>query len=168
MIVHVRSLLAILLIAMLCNCNNADDTKQKELELKEKEWALKEKKLEQKEQTPAAVIAPQEASVSKTATENTNPLSDIENVIGNWFVPHAATTNIKFMRDGRFEFNDYNENLAKDELLTGTFTLENGNLSLLYDDRPKQNFKFYKGDKGDDNFYIRRGSYYFVKGENGQ
>lgn len=168
MIFQLRSLLAILLLALLCNCNNADDTKQKELELKEKELALKEKELEQKEQTSAVVLTPPEASVSKTATKGTNPLSDIENLIGNWFVPHAATTNIKFMRDGRFEFNDYNENLAKDELLTGTFKLENGNLSLLYDDRPKQNFKFYQGDKGDDNFYIRKGSYYFVKGENGQ
>ena len=156
-----------IMLAFLCNCKNGDDTKEKELELKEKELALKEKELEQKENTVTVEKTEVTTPVVTDANNTANQLSNIENLIGNWFVPHAATTTIKFMRDGRFEFNDYNENLAKDELLTGEYKLENGVLSLLYDDRPRQNFKFYKGEKGDDNYYIRKGSYYFVKGENG-
>ena len=93
-------------------------------------------------------------------------LSNKEILIGNWFVPHYANINIKFYRSGRFEFIDINSD-GFEELLTGTYRLQNGILTLLYYDRPKQNFKFYKGVNGDSNYYIRKGEYYFVKGENG-
>lgn len=148
-------------------CNNSDNQKQKELELKEKELLLKEKELGLKEveQTKQNQI-PKSESISQKAT-GTNELSNIENLIGYWFTPHGATVNIRFNRNGRFEFNDYNSSLEKEELLTGEFKLQNGTLTLMYDDRPKQNFKFYKGESGDDNYYIKKNGYYFVKGENG-
>jgi hypothetical protein len=149
------------------SCNNSDSQRQKELELKEKELLLKEKELRLKEveQTKQNEI-PKSESTSQKAI-GTNELSNIENLIGYWFTPHGATVNIRFNRNGRFEFNDYNSSLEEEELLTGEFKLQNGTLTLMYDDRPKQNFKFYKGESGDDNYYIKKNGYYFVKGENG-
>ena len=98
------------------------------------------------------------------------PASSIENLLGYWFIPHNATINIQFYRNKKFVFNDYNSVQEKDEKLTGTFTLKGSVLTLLYDDRPQQKFKFYKGAAGDTNYYIKSfgsgGSYYFVKGEN--
>lgn len=142
------------------SCTNQTADKQKELALKEKELALKEKKLMERE---VAVKASTD-TITKTVT---NELSNVENLIGYWFVPHAAFVNIRFYRNGKFIFKDYNATLDKNEPLQGNFQLDKGVLTLLYDDRPKQIFKFYRGDKPDDNFYFEKGSYYFVKGENG-
>ena len=107
------------------------------------------------------------SEVDKIQAGKNDNLSNVENLIGYWFVPHNAMINIKFNRDGKFEFNDYNAILEKDELLKGTYKLENGILTLLYEDRPKQEFEFYKSEHGDDNYYIKKKGYYFVKGENG-
>lgn len=151
-------LIIFLVVSMvLISCGNGQSEKQKELELKEKELLLKEKELKLQE----------ESLQQKAAQTKNNELSNVENLIGYWFVPHGATVNIRFSRNGRFEFNDYNSALEKEELLTGTYKLKNGTLILLYDDRPKQSFKFYKGEKGDENYYIKKSDYYFVKGENG-
>lgn len=136
------------------SCTNSSADKQKEAALKEKEATVQD--------SPA--IPP---SADTAAKAKTGGSSNVENLIGYWFVPHGATINIRFTRDGRFVFNDYNTTLAKDETLRGTYRLDGGTLTLLYDDRPKQAFKFYKGDKGDDNYYIKKSGYYFVKGENG-
>ena len=156
-----------LILISLTSCNSSDNNKQKELELREKELSLKEKEIGLKEaEQNKKTETTQTANISQKAN-NTNQLSNIENLIGYWFTPHGATVNIRFNRNGRFEFNDYNSSLEKEELLTGEFKLSNGTLTLMYDDRPKQNFKFYKGESGDNNFYIKKSGYYFVKGENG-
>jgi hypothetical protein len=172
-------LLALLITtAIFTSCQDGNSNKQKELELKERELSLKEKELALKEkETTTQTVVPMtpvekpnqietSVPVEKPISSGINQLSNIENLIGNWFMPKNATVNIKFDRNGRFEFNDYNSTLEKEELLTGEFHLENGTLSLLYDDRPKQRFRFYKGTEGDKNYYIRKGEYYFVKGEN--
>lgn len=151
----------------LIGCHNSNSPKEKELELKEKELSLKERELGLKEgeQTKRNEVA--KAEIVSQQVEAANELSDLENLIGYWFTPHAATVDISFYRNGRFEFNDYNASLEQEELLTGEYKLQNGTLTLLYDDRLKQNFTFYKGETGDDNFYIKKNGYYFVKGENG-
>jgi hypothetical protein len=150
----------------LTNCNNSNNQKEKELELKEKELSLRERELGLKaiEKTKQNET-PKSGSISQNVA-GPNELSNIENLIGYWFTPHGATVNIRFNRNGRFEFNDYNSSSEKEELLTGEFILQNGTITLMYDDRPKQNFKFYKGESGDDNYYIKKNGYYFVKGEN--
>lgn len=161
------SKLIICLVAttILISCGNGQSDKQKELELKEKELLLKEKELKLKEESLA--LKSDQSTKDGTESKKNNELSNVENLIGYWFYPHAAMVNISFDRNGRFEFNDYNSTLEKEELLTGTYKLENGMLTLLYDDRPKQSFKFYKGERGDNNYYIKKSGYYFVKGENG-
>lgn len=146
-------LLAIMLFFL--SCKNESSQKEKELQLKEKELFLKEKEL--------LLI---ENVNSKNTTEK-NQVSNIEKVIGNWFIPHNATVNIKFTRDRRFVFNDYNSITEQDEVLTGEFKVENGIITLFYDDRAKQKFRIAKGINGDTNYYITKGNdYYFVKGEN--
>ncbi len=92
-----------------------------------------------------------------------NGKSDSQNLIGFWFQPHSAFLNIKFYPNGRFEFNDYNLKLDKEELLKGRYYLKGSSLVLVYDDRPKQSFNFIKGKGGDKNFYIKKKGYYFVK-----
>jgi hypothetical protein len=158
-------ILLFIILTGLTSCNNSK--KQKELELKEKELSLREQELKLKEKENTVQSNTSQTTVDKTQPTKNDQLSNVENLIGYWFVPHGATINIKFNRDGKFEFNDYNVTLEKDELLKGTYQLENGVLTLLYEDRPKQKFKFYKGEKGDDNYYIKKTGYYFVKGENG-
>lgn len=150
------------------SCSNPSADKQKETELKEKELSLKEQALNLREKEAASKDSPVTHASGETAAKaTTDELSNVENLIGYWFVPHGASINIRFARDGSFLFNDYNTTLAKDETLHGSYQLQKGTLTLLYDDRPKQAFRFFKGDKGDNNYYIKKSGYYFVKGENG-
>jgi hypothetical protein len=160
-------LLAVTLSAIF-GCTNPSTDKQKELELKEKELALKEQELKLQERETTIQSRPlNHDSTNTTLKVKTGKLSNVENLIGYWFVPHVAIINIRFYRNGRFDFKDYNAILDKDENLQGTYQLDKGILTLFYNDRPKQKFKFYRSDKGDDNYYIKNNSHYFVKGENG-
>ena len=163
-----KSFALLALIALIFGCNNPNLDKQRELDLKEKELDLKEKELLLKQEDNNVLKDNSLVDSPEPELIEANQLSNIENILGNWFIPHAGMINIKFIRDGSFEFNDYNSNLGKEELLTGTFQLENGTLTLLYNDRPKQKFNFYKGTEGDSRFYIKGSNgYYFIKGENG-
>ncbi len=149
------------ILAFFLSCKNEISQKEKELQLKEKELELKEKELSLKENENSKSV-----NETKSVTEITED-SNIENVIGNWFIPHNATVNIKFSRNGKFVFNDYNSQTEQDEILTGEFKVESGIITLLYDDRAKQKFKIKKETNGDTNYYITKGDdYYFVKGEN--
>lgn len=86
-------------------------------------------------------------------------------LLGKWYTPHVASINIKFYKDHTFEFDDYNEVKDIDELLTGKFELNKGTLTLHYTDRPKEEFKFYKGEHGDARYYIKNSQHYFIKEE---
>ena len=156
-----KSIYLLAFLSFFLSCKNESSQKDKELQLKEKELELKEKKLLLKENE-------NQKKINETkSTTDINEIYNVENVIGNWFVPHNATVNIKFARNGRFVFNDYNSQTEQDEVLTGGFKLESGVITLLYDDRAKQKFKIKKGTNGDTNYYITKGNdYYFVKGEN--
>ena len=161
--------LGVVAIITIVGCNNNYEIKRRELELKEKELSLREKELSLKE-VVADISKPVIVTVDSVVkiVPRKSQLSNVENLIGNWFVPHMATINMRFNRNGRFEFNDYNSTFEKEELLTGEYKLLNGILTLMYDDRAKQNFKFYKGEGNDYNYYIKKGDYYFVKGETGE
>jgi hypothetical protein len=80
-------------------------------------------------------------------------------------IPIGLENKLPSVRDGH-GIGYFDRASEKEELLTGEFILQNGTITLMYDDRPKQNFKFYKGESGDDNYYIKKNGYYFVKGEN--
>jgi len=96
------------------------------------------------------------------AQTKTNP---IESLVGYWFIPHNAGINISFFSDSTFVFNDYNTKLQKDEILEGTFQLKANQLILIYSDRPKQTFNLFKYASSDDDYYIKKGNYYFVKAD---
>jgi hypothetical protein len=160
-------LLAVTLSAIF-GCTNPSTDKQKELELKEKELALKEQELKLRERETTIHSRPvTHDSTNTTIKAKADELSNVDNLIGYWFVPHVAFINIRFYRNEKFIFKDYNATLDKDESLQGTYQLDKGTLTLYYDDRPKQKFKFYRSDKGDYNYYIKNNSHSFVKGENG-
>lgn len=90
-----------------------------------------------------------------------NTIENTSEIVGNWFTPHSAEVKLNFSKSGRFEFNDYNLKLDRYELLSGNYDLHDSTLTLKYDDRAAQKFIFYKGD--DDNYYIKKKGYYFVK-----
>ncbi|GAA4042573.1 hypothetical protein GCM10022409_30630 [Hymenobacter glaciei] len=157
-----RYLLFAIVLTASVSCNNPSADQQRKLELKEKEVTLKEQKLKVKEKANASQNYTTQVAVDKSNEIKNDELSNTENLVGYWFTPHSATINILF-RNGRFIFNDYNVTLDKEEILQGDYKLDKGTLILLYDDRPKQEFKFFKGDA--DNYYIKKSGYYFVKGE---
>lgn len=92
-----------------------------------------------------ATIKNQESQMINKITDDTLR----ENLIGFWFTPHAAMVNMKFDRKGNFIFNDYNTNLEKMEELTGNYEISGTSLTLYYDDRPKQKFRYKQEVKGD-------------------
>ena len=95
---------------------------------------------------------------------NAQSLADDRKIFWYWFTPHSASINITFSEDHRFIFNDYNTTLKMDEILKGKFRLLGENLTLEYDDRKSQIFRFYKWVNTDTNYYISNISwYYFVK-----
>lgn len=155
-----KYLLAFMSLVIICSCN--DNSKQKELELKQKELDLKDRELKLKEDSTNNILRVDSAISAEKADA-----SNIENLVGFFFTPHAATINIRFYRNKTFVLNDYNSTLEKEEQLKGTYDLAGNTLTLYYDDRPKQKFKFYKGEGSDDNYYIKNSGNYFVKGENG-
>lgn len=165
------TLLAVTIILAGCGIYSSTD-KDRELALKEKELALKQKELElkekeQKEKAPSADdLTPTAAGPEGRKPVKPKPASEIEELIGYWFKPGEATINLRFNSNGRFEFNDYNSRTEQEELLKGEYVLRGNSLTLKYDDRPKQTFRFYKGKDDDPNYYIRKGTYYFVKGDN--
>ena len=99
---------------------------------------------------------------SLTDTSNHDDSSNIKNLVGYWLMPHNAGINLTFDKNGTFIFNDYNTKLKRAEELHGSYQLQKENLTLIYDDRPMQTFRFYKDG---DIFYIKKGNYYFVQGE---
>ena len=102
-------------------------------------------------------------STTHINSKNISFITPKEYILGCWFQPHAAFIQMKFRRDGQFEFNDYNNILDKKEVLRGHYSITGTLLTLFYNDRPKQNFRYYKGSKGDTNYYIKNGGYYLVK-----
>jgi hypothetical protein len=96
--------------------------------------------------------------------KNIQSLVDTKKLFWYWFIPGSATINITFLDNWRFTFNDYNYSTNSDEVLTWTYELIWENLTLKYDDRPSQLFRFYKWEWDDDNYYISNVSwYYFIK-----
>jgi len=88
---------------------------------------------------------------------------------GCWFVPHNAGVNLRFSENSNFKFEDFDKDKGE-VTFTGKYLLDGHNLWLLFNDKPKQKFYFYKGDGADDNYYLKgyplkTTTYYFVHGE---
>ncbi len=99
------------------------------------------------------------------------PISYEDKVLygGCWFVPHNSEINIKFSEYSNFRFHDIDSN-EKEVIITGKYLLDGHNLWLIYDDRPKQKFYFYKTEGADEHFVIRSypletSEYHFVHGD---
>lgn len=84
-------------------------------------------------------------------------------LIGRWIIPHNADINIILKKDHSFVFNDYNAKKRRAETLRGYYILKGNRLTLRYNDRKSQTFRFNHDPLGGDN--IRKGKYYFVKAD---
>ncbi len=92
-------------------------------------------------------------------------LADFENankeILGNWFTPHAAAIKISFFTNGWFEFDNYDAELDKSEVVSGRYEFENEKVTLLFEDkRANQVFNFSKDETAS---YLKAKGYYFVK-----
>jgi hypothetical protein len=127
--------------------NDRKFVKQKELELKEKELALKEKELNQKEKEEATedvaeddtedeADGDEEVAEEEAKPAPANGASDVDKLVGEWSDTDEPSIHMKFTRDGKFEFTDWNSKTEKE--LKGNFELRGGSLTLLYDDRPNK------------------------------
>ena len=89
---------------------------------------------------------------------------------GCWFVPHNSEVNIRFSDFNSFQFKDYDKEKGGEVTYSGKYLLDGSNLWLIFNDQPKRKFYFYKGEGGDDNYYIKgyplkTTEYYFVHGK---
>ena len=73
----------------------------------------------------------------------------MEQVIGCWVMPNLAGENLQLNRDGNFNFNDYNTLTKSTENLYGTWKKSGNKVTLMYDDRPQQNFTLLRNKKGE-------------------
>ena len=108
-------------------------------------------------------------SFAQKAKETTTNYDDKLLYGGCWFVPHNAGVNLRFTEFSNFQFSDYDNTKGGEIVLTGKYLLDGHNLWLIYNDRPKEKFYFYKGEGADDNYYIngyplKTSTYYFVHG----
>lgn len=85
--------------------------------------------------------------------------SDPSILVGCWWVPHDATTQIHFRKDGTFLFNDVGYTILK-----GKYYFKKGVITLSYDDRKPQRFyiKYYMIGK-EPYYTIYKKGYVFVK-----
>lgn len=165
--------LGALLALSLSSCN--DDSKNKKLELEKKELELRDKELdieisklrktdslsgsEIKRIKQEAMVAEQEQS--KKVTDPA--LSDINNLLGYWVDAENDHIYMYFKRDGTFQFQDLNSSTEQFEMLSGTYRLNEGRLTLLYDDRKQQAFRFGKEISRIPTYYIQKDRYLMVK-----
>ena len=56
-------------------------------------------------------------SITQTNSKRFSFITPEEYILGCWFQPHAAFIQMKFRRNGQFEFNDYNSITDKEEVL---------------------------------------------------
>ena len=102
--------------------------------------------------------------------EKEKPVSYEDKVLygGCWFVPHNSDVNIRFSEYSNFTFHSLDSN-GKEEVVQGKYLLDGHNLWLIYNDRPRQKFYFYKTESTDPHFVIRAypietSEYHFVHG----
>ena len=128
------------ILIIFSSCNNSSD-KEKELDLKAKELALKEKELELKEIEAKKVAEP----IAKPVSNNS---SNLESLLGTWCLSFDDKDDVFiFNRNGTFTRNYF------DDILKGTYKLENNQLTIYYDNRPKDIMKLYKSKEF---YYIDR------------
>jgi len=87
---------------------------------------------------------------------------------GCWFVPHNSEINIRFSENSNFILHDL-DSAGKESVQTGKYLLDGHNLWLIYNERPKQKFNFYKTEGKDAHFVFvaypaETGRYKFVHG----
>lgn len=84
---------------------------------------------------------------------NEKPVAYDDKVLfgGCWFVPHNSETNIRFSENSNFTLHDL-DSTGKEMVLTGKYLLDGHNLWLIYNERPRQKFNFYKTEGTDPHF----------------
>lgn len=164
--IFIGAVLALSLLSCDTSKNKELELKQKELELREKELNLEISRLKKTDSVPAAKASQisEEALVKEGLQKPVNPgVSDVNNLLGYWVDNENSNIVMYFYRDGMFLFKDLNASREKYENLTGTYTLNEGKLTLMYDDRAQQNFRFIRENSAVPVYYIQKGRYLMIK-----
>ena len=67
---------------------------------------------------------------------------------GCWFIPHNSEVNIRFSENSNFTLHDI-DSAGKEVVQTGKYLLDGHNLWLIYNERPKQKYNFYRTEGAD-------------------
>ena len=131
---------------------------------KEKDSVQKERSIEEKRDSIKKEDESYKDAGIKSDDYYDNFESPFDTLIGCWTAIRKGNITITFSKDSTFEFYDYNDKSKEEELLTGRFELSNDVLTLFYDDRPKQRFKFKRDPEANNQYRITNtGGYYFIK-----
>ena len=83
-----------------------------------------------------------------------------KNLLGYWYKP-KTTINVRFHADKTFEYNDYDSASNKSQKLTGKYSLDDNQVTLVFADNTKQTLSFDKEPGG--NYYLKKDDIYFIK-----
>jgi hypothetical protein len=155
----ITNVLAILVI-IITSCNS----KKTEAEVKQTD-SIATKEVMKPTETAIETV---DSATNELVEENKqleDELIEFENknkeILGNWFTPHAATIKISFFTNGWFEFDNYDAELDKSEVVSGRYEFDNEKVTLLFEDkRANQVFNFSKDETAS---YLKAKGYYFVK-----
>jgi len=85
-------------------------------------------------------------------------------LVGYWYKPKSQV-NVRFYPNKTFEYNDYDSVANRSQKFKGKFSLKDTELTLIFDDKSKQVFSFYKVNPGNKNYYLKKGNDFFIKDE---
>lgn len=87
---------------------------------------------------------------------------NVDSLSGHWFQPHAAMINITFSKNGKFEFNTFDNKTMLDEKLTGIYSIEGQKVILkITDSERKEDVLDIKINEG--GYYLEKMGYYLIK-----
>lgn len=96
-------------------------------------------------------------------TDNVSRFNN-DSIVGHWFQPHAAMINITFSKNGKFEFNTYDNKTMQDEKLTGIYSVEGQKVILkITNSERKEDFFDIKTNEG--GYYLEKTGFYLIKAD---
>lgn len=85
-------------------------------------------------------------------------------LLGYWYIPKSQV-NVRFYPNKKFEYNDYDSARNRSQKFTGKYTLKGSDVTLQFDDKSRQLFKFYKTGPGTKNYSLKKENDLFIKDE---
>ncbi len=159
-LMRIIKILTLVLISILLSCN----TQKKDVKVMQTDSIVAKEVIKPTDTTVKTLdsVTNELVEENKQLEEELSQFEDKnKEILGNWFTPHAAAIKISFFTNGWFEFDNYNDELDKSEVVSGRYEFDNENVTLFFEDkRSNQVFHFSKDETAS---YLKAKGYYFVK-----